>query len=880
MKNRYFFFCVLLMPVLLQAQGFEAVFGTSSMDFSQKIVEIPNENAYLVFSYLYAGQVGDTTGLTISKVDASGNLLWKKYDIGPEYSMWNISDFVVEADGFRFIYPRVNGNWVKTKKFDFDGNLVLNTTLNVPVSTGLPFTRFFPDNTAVMVATNSANNKLELYKIGQNGNQLWMKTFPTNQYNTVGCAELITMNDGGFMTVNGLPTTQDTFIVSKLDQYGNLVWQTPIAHKIYSKFYIIPYPDDNSYFIWGDTSPSNGGTFIARIGAFGQLLWKKDFTAVCDNFEIYGVVPGQGNSICVTGILHTANSSKIKLVQVDENSNLQWEKTYGDAFGYWTGRLLKTQDGGYLISAGVYLEENLPLDPFVLKTDANGDFEWSWQTDHINPYEHYDAVQTSDGGYLVLGTSGDGINRQNYLIRFNTYGSVYANRIQGHLYHDADLSCSQSSGETTLANWKVKGSGYQTSYVTTSADGSFSLPTNGDSAVVTIIPPNELWDVCPNSAIAILDNPPFDTTIVDFFARIVKNCPLLEIDASVPFLRRCFVNTYTIQCKNTGTVAAEYAQIHVFLDDYFEYIDASSTLVSQNGNEYVFDIGTLGVGETYILTLQVKVSCDAALGQTHCLSASATADNTCSDVNNSLALTRECQPNIGSYDPNDKRAFSQGALTDHFIPADSIIEYQIRFQNTGTDTAFNIVITDTLSSLLDIESIIAGASSHSYRMELEQNDIVRFIFNDIMLPDSNVNEAASHGFVKFRIRHRPGLVPGDVIPNKAAIYFDFNEAVITNELELEIQSPVSTVKPPRPVPAAVLNIYPQPAGEVVVFELKSRAGQQPCRLEILNLLGQKLYDQPLKQGVNTVAHLPAGQHFFRLRQNGAVVQAGKVLVVD
>jgi hypothetical protein len=58
--------------------------------------------------------------------------------------------------------------------------------------------------------------------------------------------------------------------------------------------------------------------------------------------------------------------------------------------------------------------------------------------------------------------------------------------------------------------------------------------------------------------------------------------------------------------------------------------------------------------------------------------------------------------------------------------------------------------------------------------------IVRFVFENIMLPDSNVNEATSHGFVKFTIHPRSDVPLGTSIPNSAAIYFDFNEPVITN----------------------------------------------------------------------------------------------------
>ncbi|MBK6342548.1 MAG: T9SS type A sorting domain-containing protein [Flavobacteriales bacterium] len=57
--------------------------------------------------------------------------------------------------------------------------------------------------------------------------------------------------------------------------------------------------------------------------------------------------------------------------------------------------------------------------------------------------------------------------------------------------------------------------------------------------------------------------------------------------------------------------------------------------------------------------------------------------------------------------------------------------------------------------------------------------VLKHIFPNILLPDSNVNEAASHGFASFRIRPHVPLLPGTVIENTANIFFDYNEPVIT-----------------------------------------------------------------------------------------------------
>ncbi len=139
-----------------------------------------------------------------------------------------------------------------------------------------------------------------------------------------------------------------------------------------------------------------------------------------------------------------------------------------------------------------------------------------------------------------------------------------------------------------------------------------------------------------------------------------------------------------------------------------------------------------------------------------------------------------CGNNIGSFDPNDKRGFPLGLGDNHIIYPDTDLDYQIRFQNTGTDTAFTVIIRDTISTDLNLETFRPGASSHEYEWQLFPGNMVEFRFYDIMLPDSNVNEVASHGFVNYKIEQQADNLPGTVINNQAAIYFDFNDPIFTN----------------------------------------------------------------------------------------------------
>ena len=141
----------------------------------------------------------------------------------------------------------------------------------------------------------------------------------------------------------------------------------------------------------------------------------------------------------------------------------------------------------------------------------------------------------------------------------------------------------------------------------------------------------------------------------------------------------------------------------------------------------------------------------------------------------------------GSYDPNDKKGYPLGVTDDHFITPNGQIEYLIRFQNTGTDTAFTVVVTDTLDTDLDIFSVRSGASSHDYTFRIFGQRILEWTFNNIMLPDSNVNEPGSNGFITFTVDQNNNLIDGSEINNSANIYFDFNAPIITNTSSHVIQ---------------------------------------------------------------------------------------------
>ena len=206
-----------------------------------------------------------------------------------------------------------------------------------------------------------------------------------------------------------------------------------------------------------------------------------------------------------------------------------------------------------------------------------------------------------------------------------------------------------------------------------------------------------------------------------------------------------------------------------------------------------------------------------------------------------LTSSNVCLENVGSYDPNDKRGFPLGfGDRGNEIEPGTRIDYNIRFQNTGTDTAFTVVIRDTLAATLDLATLKLEGASHPYRATLDSQRVLSFIFENILLPDSSVNLAGSQGVVRFSIDHVPELVSGDAILNEAAIYFDFNDPIITNVSRHVITKDGLSVSAGDVANSVPLGVYPNPATDELRVDLPTRDVRPGDRVVLHDLYGRAL----------------------------------------
>ncbi|MEL7248017.1 MAG: hypothetical protein AAFO03_06350 [Bacteroidota bacterium] len=240
----------------------------------------------------------------------------------------------------------------------------------------------------------------------------------------------------------------------------------------------------------------------------------------------------------------------------------------------------------------------------------------------------------------------------------------------------------------------------------------------------------------------------------------------------------------------------------------------------------------------------------------------------------------DCRPITAAYDPNDKQAEPFGYGEEHYILPDRSLEYTIRFQNTGNDTAQTVIIRDTLSEFLDLSTLRAGVSSHPYRLQLDSANAIAFVFEDILLPDSTTNLEASQGFVEYIVRPRTDTPLGTRIENTAAIYFDVNPPIFTNTtfhtLERDFIDIINWVETPGG--EATWRFSPNPTTGILYVSWEPST--EPTFLVLTNAWGQEKTRYSLAGGSAQIDlhDLHAGWYSLQLfSKDGALLGAGKLV---
>ena len=445
-----------------------------------------------------------------------------------------------------------------------------------------------------------------------------------------------------------------------------------------------------------------------------------------------------------------------------------------------TGSITYSYEGLFTHEYLVLLRPDAAVDECEpeVRTQIIGSY-WTSGTSAFNnlPPGDYWLITSTDAYRWLAGTTLSGhACKDSTLVTVPSLG-VDCGVLSGRVYIDEDSNCTMGSAGTEN---RVPGTIVEITpgphYVTTNSTGQYSIGLNFGSYTVTEQHP--VFDQsCPGAVNLAAGSQTFNVGCAG-------GEPLdVQLALANGPARPGFELHYAVDLENLTPAATGAVSLTVTLDPALGFISANPTPSSVAGNVLTWTSPQLVMSQVFEhkdISVRTQVPPDVGLiGSTLTTTAQLVTANTDGNLANNSAVSDQLV--TGSFDPNDKlaRTSSRASAEHYYIEEDEWIDYTIRFQNTGTDTAFNVIITDTLPSTLDPASISWGAASHVHSRAVVGQGVLKFIFPNVLLPDSNVNEPLSHGFVSFRIRPRQPVLPGTIIENTANIYFDFNPPVIT-----------------------------------------------------------------------------------------------------
>jgi hypothetical protein len=254
-----------------------------------------------------------------------------------------------------------------------------------------------------------------------------------------------TTRDGGYILggysyseISGAKETSHQgggdFWIVKLNSNGAKQWDASFGGDNYEGIHALQQTADGGYILGGvsfsglsgnksTVQHGDGDFWIVKVDSSGNKQWDRalggsshDILRAVQQTIDGGYILGGVSASPVSGNKTSVNygATDYWIVKLDPAGNKQWERSLGGSEADELQTVRQTGDGGYILcgnstspasgnkASGVYGEAS---DGWVVKLDANGQTQWEQCLGGDEADELCSALQTSDGGYIVGGTS-------------------------------------------------------------------------------------------------------------------------------------------------------------------------------------------------------------------------------------------------------------------------------------------------------------------------------------------------------------------------------------------------------------------------------------------------------------------------------------------
>jgi len=394
--------------------------------------------------------------------------------------------------------------------------------------------------------------------------------------------------------------------------------------------------------------------------------------------------------------------------------------------------------------------------------------------------------------------------------------------------------------------------------------GNYSIPVSAGTH--TIIPQFEnptYFNASPTSATVSFPaaTSPFTQNFCIAPNGVHHDLEVVVIPTTVA--RPGFDASYKIKYKNKGNQTENTTLNFNYNDAILDYVSSTVMPTTLTTGTLSWNIGTISPFQSGEITVTLNVNSPMetpAVNGGDVLSYTATANglNTDETPNDNTFMLNQVV--VNSYDPNDKTCLEGTTISPSMIG--KYMHYKIRFENTGTYPAQNIVVKDIIDTTkFDISTLQMTDASHGCVTKISNTNKVEFIFENINLPFDDAN---NDGYVVFKIKTKPTLVVGNTISNSANIYFDYNFPIVTNNYTTTIQNTLGLQENDF---INNISVYPNPVKDILNFKTEHNIS----KVEVYDIAGRILSSNSGSENKIDLSELKTGNYILKLYTEKGII---------
>lgn len=300
-----------------------------------------------------------------------------------------------------------------------------------------------------------------LLKIGANGDTIWTRTFGEPNISELGRSVRQTADNGYIVAgYSGIGEHNQVYLL-KTDSDGNFEWDGFYGITPDNRGHCVRQTSDGGYIIAGQAYIIRGpfgsyDSYIIKTNAQGGVEWERVFGGEMNEYSLAVIELANGDFLAA-GRTQSFGVWDAYLMRLSPFGDSLWARAVGDAAADEATDIMELPDQSGFVFSGISVAPSRgDADFYLARTDVNGVIVWSHHYGGTSDDDAQSLIRTADGGYILTGmTSSFGPDGWNvYLVRTDSLGTQQWTRTIGGNGDDRGHGIAQSAdGSFVVAGW-------------------------------------------------------------------------------------------------------------------------------------------------------------------------------------------------------------------------------------------------------------------------------------------------------------------------------------------------------------------------------------------------------------------------------------------